>query len=75
MQLPPYVLQTNVTLIYSRSSTYQLNADSLTDRIDTELRNFVLQALKTEVEKIRKVKTDQIQGQVTTQVCFYTILS
>ena len=75
MQLPTYVPQTNVTLISSRSSTYQLNADSLTDRIDTELRNFVLQALKTEVEKIRKVKTDQIQGQVTTQVCFYTILS
>ena len=75
MQLPTYVLQTNVTLISSRSSTYQLNADSLTDRIDTEIRNFVLQALKTEVEKIRKVKTEQIQGQVTTQVCFYTILS
>ena len=68
MQLPTYVLQTNVTLISSRSSTYQLNADSLTDRIDTELRNFVLLALKTEVEKIRKVKTEQIKGQVTTQV-------
>ena len=68
MQLPTYVLQTNVTLISSRSSTYQLNANSLTDRIDTELRNFVLHALKTEVEKIRKVKTEQIQGQVTTQV-------
>ena len=61
-------IQTNVTSIFSRSSTYQLNAESLTDRIVTELRPFVLQALKAEVEKIRKVKTEQIQAQVTTQV-------
>ena len=45
-----------------------MNAESLTDRIVTELRPFVLQALKAEVEKIRKVKTEQIQAQVTTQV-------
>ena len=45
-----------------------MNADSLTDRIVAELRPFVLQALKAEVEKIRKVKTEQIQAQVTTQV-------
>merc|ERR1712045_100923 len=65
-QLRPVVLaEVNNAL---QSSTYQLNAESLTDRIVTELRPFVLQALKAEVEKIRKVKTEQIQAQVTTQV-------
>merc|ERR1712156_1151354 len=65
-QLRPVVLaEVNNAL---QSSTYQLNADSLTDRIVAELRPFVLQALKAEVEKIRKVKTEQIQAQVTTQV-------
>ena len=34
----------------------------------TELRPFVLQALRAEVEKIRKVQTEQLQAQVTTQV-------
>ena len=34
----------------------------------TELRPFVLQALRAEVEKIRKVQTEQVQAQVTTQV-------
>merc|ERR1711988_2020447 len=65
-QLRPVVLaEVNNAL---QSSTYQLNADSLTDRIVAELRPFVLQALKAEVEKIRKVKTEQIQAQVATQV-------
>merc|ERR1712045_598528 len=65
-QLRPVVLaEVNNAL---QSSTYQLNANSLTDRIVAELRPFVLQALKAEVEKIRKVKTEQIQAQVTTQV-------
>ena len=34
----------------------------------TELRPFVVQALRAEVEKIRKVQTEQLQAQVTTQV-------
>merc|ERR1712227_578343 len=57
-QLRPVVLaEVNNAL---QSSTYQLNAESLTDRIVTELRPFVLQALKAEVEKIRKVKTEVV---------------
>ena len=45
-----------------------MNANSLTDRIVAELRPFVLQALRAEVEKIQRAQTEQVQAQVTTQV-------
>ena len=65
-QLRPVVLREVDNAL--KSSTYSLNAKSLTDRIVSELRPFVLEALKKEVEKVKTVKTEQISKQIALQV-------